>query len=113
MSEGDSSKREAAACNGETSLTLIFSLKKEKGVLVNVFQKFDELDVALSHIESRPSKSRPGAEYDFYVDSHCPKEKRDALMKKLRVCTTEVNVLNSEAGISVHREHNYYCNTYT
>ena len=53
-----------------------------------------DLGINMSHIESRPSKSSPGAEYDFYVDCHCPKEKRDALMKKLRECSRAVNVLS-------------------
>lgn len=48
----------------------------------------------MTHIESRPSKSNPGAEYDFYVDYSCAEEQRNELTKKLSDYTTSINVLS-------------------
>ena len=48
----------------------------------------------MTHIESRPSKTNPGTEYDFYVDYICSEEKRAKLVKTLNSYTTSVNVLS-------------------
>ena len=53
-----------------------------------------ELGISMTHIESRPSKSNPGAEYDFYVDYSCAEEQRNELTKKLSDYTTSINVLS-------------------
>ena len=46
----------------------------------------------LSHIESRPSKTQPGKEYDFFVDCDCSEDKMDTLMSKLREHVTSITV---------------------
>ena len=48
----------------------------------------------MTHIESRPSKTNPGMEYDFYVDYICTEEKRAELVKNLNGYSTSVNVLS-------------------
>ena len=53
-----------------------------------------ELGISMTHIESRPSKTNPGAEYDFYADYSCTEEQRTELIKKLNDYTTSINVLS-------------------
>ena len=53
-----------------------------------------ELSINMSHIESRPSKTNPGKEYDFYVDYICSEEKRAELVTKLKEYTTSINLLS-------------------
>ena len=48
----------------------------------------------MTHIESRPSKSNPGNEYDFYVDYVCSEEKRVELVSKLNGYSSSVSVLS-------------------
>ena len=53
-----------------------------------------ELEVNMTHIESRPSKKNRGEEYDFFVDCECTEKQREELVAKLRTCATSVNVLS-------------------
>ena len=48
----------------------------------------------MTHIESRPSKTNPGSEYDFYVDYICSEEKRAELVDKLNGYAASVNILS-------------------
>lgn len=51
----------------------------------------------MSHIESRPSRSNPGEEYDFYVNcSGCPQEKIDRLVELLKPMSTSLSVQRSK-----------------
>ena len=44
------------------------------------------------HIESRPSKSRPGDLFDYFVDVECSSELLDALVAKLQQTTVSITV---------------------
>lgn len=50
----------------------------------------------MTHIESRPSKSKPGAEYDFYVECVCTDEQKEKLVKRLEDYSTNVNILSRD-----------------
>ena len=50
----------------------------------------------MTHIESRPSKSKPGAEYDFYVECSCTEEQKEKLVEELKKYSTNVNVLSRD-----------------
>ncbi|KAK2495448.1 hypothetical protein MC885_000774 [Smutsia gigantea] len=47
-------------------ISLIFSLKEEIGALAKVLRLFEENDINLTHIESRPSLSKKD-EYEFFT----------------------------------------------
>ena len=47
----------------------------------------------MSHIESRPSKSQPGSEYDFYVDCEGVVNKEE-LAEKLQSHASNISVLS-------------------
>ena len=49
----------------------------------------------MTHIESRPSKTNPGVEYDFYVDCVSTDEQKQLLLEKLNPISCKVvNVLS-------------------
>lgn len=51
----------------------------------------------MSHIESRPSRTNPGKEYDFFVKfSDYTQEKISRLVELLKPLTTSVSVQHSE-----------------
>ncbi|CAG2105655.1 unnamed protein product, partial [Medioppia subpectinata] len=72
---------------------VIFSLKNQVGGLVRALRVFQELDINVKHIESRPSKRRD-SEFEIFVDIDCDdKEKMTQLVHHLRHevdgCTSE------------------------
>lgn len=53
----------------------------------------------MTHLESRPSKTNPGSQYDFYVDCVCPADKKDELVSALRTHSLSVNVLSRDPSV--------------
>ncbi len=53
-----------------------------------------KLGINMTHLESRPSKSSPGNEYDFYVECTCTEELKDKLLEELKQLSSTVNVLS-------------------
>ncbi|KAM4748830.1 phenylalanine-4-hydroxylase [Rhinophrynus dorsalis] len=51
----------------DNRISLIFSLKEEVGALAKVLRIFEEKDVSLTHIESRPSRLNKD-EYQFFIN---------------------------------------------
>ena len=52
----------------------------------------------MKHLESRPSKTNPVSEYDFYVDCVCPSDKKEQLLSTLKANSGSVSVLSREPG---------------
>lgn len=77
-------------------LAIVFSLKDEKGSLRNALKAFEDLDINLTHIESRRSKSNPGTEYDIYTQCVCAEEKKSDLLNKLDSYSSDVKVVQEE-----------------
>ena len=50
----------------------------------------------MTHIESRPSKTKPGAEYDFYVECICTDEQKEKLVAELDTYSNNVSILSRE-----------------
>lgn len=48
----------------------------------------------MTHIESRPSKSKPGLSYDFYVDCSLTKEQSIKLIESLKATATNVSIFS-------------------
>ena len=65
-------------------------------VLVDGIPAFDivqDLGINITHIESRPSKTNPGKEYDFFVEfDGGKKEEIDNLVARLKTQTTSIIV---------------------
>lgn len=78
--------------DGRQTTSVIFSLKEGKGALVRALRAFEELGINMTHIESRPSKSCPGSEYEFYADCEGV-EDGDLLVEKLQVYASNISVL--------------------
>ncbi|ERE88857.1 phenylalanine-4-hydroxylase [Cricetulus griseus] len=70
--------------NQNGAVSLLFSLKEEVGALAKVLRLFEENDINLTHIESRPSRVNKD-EYEFFT--HLDKRSKPALgsiIKSLR-----------------------------
>lgn len=46
----------------------------------------------MTHIESRPSRTNAGSEYDFFVDVDCLPDKMEQLVASLKAQATKVTV---------------------
>jgi hypothetical protein len=63
---------------------LIFSLTNQVGGLVRALRVFQELNIGIKHVESRPSKRRE-SEFEIFVDIDCSdKDKMRKLVHHLR-----------------------------
>lgn len=63
---------------------LIFSLSNQVGGLVRALRVFQELDIGIKHVESRPSKRRD-SEFEIFVDIDCSdRDKMRKLVHHLR-----------------------------
>jgi chorismate mutase/prephenate dehydratase len=74
---------------GSDRTSILFSIHDRPGSLVSALKAFDQLNVNMSKIESRPSKQRDW-EYIFYVDlaGHCTdKPVADALLELEKHCS--------------------------
>uniref|UniRef100_A0A2I2ZG02 Phenylalanine-4-hydroxylase n=1 Tax=Gorilla gorilla gorilla TaxID=9595 RepID=A0A2I2ZG02_GORGO len=79
-------------CNQNGAISLIFSLKEEVGALAKVLRLFEENDINLTHIESRPSRLKKD-EYEFFT--HLDKRSLPAL-------TNIIKILRHDIGATVH-----------
>ena len=77
-------------------IAVVFSLKEEKGALRTALKAFEDLDISLTHIESRTSKTNPGTEYDFYAECVCYGERRADLVNNLEKYSTSVKIVQDE-----------------
>ncbi|ELW71588.1 Phenylalanine-4-hydroxylase [Tupaia chinensis] len=78
--------------NQDGAISLIFSLKEEVGALAKVLRLFEENDINLTHIESRPSRLKKD-EYEFftYLDK-----------RSMPVLTNIIKILRQDIGATVH-----------
>ena len=71
----------------------MFSLQDAKGALARALKPFEDLGINITHIESRPSKTNPGKEYDFFAElDGGNKETIDDLVVRLKAQTTSIIV---------------------
>ena len=66
------------------------------GALFRVLEPFENLQISLSRLESRPSRDEKW-EYIFFIDfeGHCRDEKVEELFRRLSACTDAVKILGS------------------
>lgn len=78
--------------NENSAISLIFSLKEEVGALAKVLRLFEENDINLTHIESRPSRLKKD-EYEFFT--YLDKRSMPAL-------EDIIQILRHDIGATVH-----------
>lgn len=81
---------------GDDRTSILFSIKDKPGSLVNALQLFENHNVNMSKIESRPSKNKDW-EYIFYVDlaGHCESEDIAKALEHLEAHCSLVKILGS------------------
>lgn len=81
---------------GNDKTSILVYARNKPGSLFRVLQPFEELQVSLTKIETRPSK-KEAWEYVFFIDfeGHIEEENIKKLFEKLRSCTVEIKVLGS------------------
>lgn len=81
---------------GRDKTSILVYTENKPGALFRVLQPFEELQISLSKIETRPSK-KEAWEYVFFIDfeGHKADLKTQKLFAKLKLCTAEVKVLGS------------------
>jgi chorismate mutase/prephenate dehydratase len=81
---------------GNDRTSILFSIQDKPGALVSALQSFDQFEINMSKIESRPSKQKDW-EYIFYVDlgGHCEDKKVSDALDELRSHCSFVKLLGS------------------
>ncbi len=81
---------------GNDRTSILFAIHDRPGSLVNALKSFDQFEINMSKIESRPSK-RKDWEYIFYVDlaGHCEDPKVADALKELGKHCSLVKLLGS------------------
>ena len=81
---------------GKDRTSILFAIHDRPGSLVNALKAFDQFQINMSKIESRPSK-RKDWEYIFYVDlaGHCEDEKVSEALDELGKHCSLVKLLGS------------------
>lgn len=87
---------EETSPTGNDKTSILVYAENKPGSLFRVLQPFEELQVSLTKIETRPSK-KEAWEYVFFIDfeGHAEEENIVSLFDKLRSCTAEIKVLGS------------------
>jgi prephenate dehydratase len=76
--------------------SLIFSVKHEPGALYKILKEFNDNNINLTKIESRPNKNT-NWEYNFFVDvlGHFSDEKINLVLKKISTNTIFLKIIGS------------------
>ena len=88
--------RNESEITGNDKTSIIFSIKHEPGSLYRIIENFNQNDVNLTKIESRPTRTSTW-EYNFYVDfeGHQRDSKIISMLEKTRQDTLFLKVLGS------------------
>jgi len=91
-----------SACppTGNDRTSIMFAVTNQPGALYSVLKPFNEFQINMSKIESRPSK-RKDWEYFFFVDvlGHCEDERLVATLEELDSYCSMVKILGSYPNI--------------
>jgi len=81
---------------GRDKTSILVYTENKPGALFRVLQPFEELQISLTKIETRPSK-KEAWEYVFFIDfeGHKQDAKIQTLFARLQTCTAEVKILGS------------------
>jgi len=81
---------------GNDKTSIIFSIKHEPGSLFRIIKNFNDFNINLTKIESRPTKSTTW-EYNFYVDfeGHSNNPQISKMLEKIKGETSFMKILGS------------------
>ena len=90
--------RENTTETGNDKTSIIFSVKHEPGSLYHILKEFNDNDINLTKIESRPNKNT-NWEYNFFVDflGHYSNLKIKSVLDKISENTTFLKIIGSYA----------------
>ncbi len=88
--------RENTEETGNDKTSIIFSVKHEPGALYQILKEFNDNDINLTKIESRPNKNK-NWEYNFFVDflGHTSNLKINSVIKKVSENTLFLKIIGS------------------
>jgi len=88
--------RENTTESGNDKTSIIFSVKHEPGALNQILKEFNDNDINLTKIESRPNKNT-NWEYNFFVDflGHYSNLKIKSVLDKISENTTFLKIIGS------------------
>lgn len=88
--------REKTHTTGHDKTSIVFGTNNEAGALVKVLQVFNDLNINLCYIDSRPSKKFFG-EYNFFTDfeAHIEDEVAQKALESIKIYTNFVKILGS------------------
>tara|TARA_Y100000746_G_scaffold137101_1_gene117420 strand:- start:18 stop:842 length:825 start_codon:yes stop_codon:yes gene_type:complete len=88
--------REKTNESGNDKTSIIFSVKHEPGALYQILKEFNDNDINLTKIESRPNKNT-NWEYNFFVDflGHSSDSKIKLLLDNIRKNTIFLKIIGS------------------
>tara|TARA_Y100000996_G_scaffold218307_1_gene171565 strand:- start:912 stop:1727 length:816 start_codon:yes stop_codon:yes gene_type:complete len=88
--------KENSVKSSKDKTSIIFSVKHEPGALYNILKEFNDNEINLTKIESRPNKNT-NWEYNFLVDflGHFSNSKIETVLKKVTENTLFLKVLGS------------------
>ncbi len=91
-----------AAPTGNDKTSVLLYTENKPGALFRVLEPFENLQVSLSKIETRPSK-KEAWEYVFFVDfeGHTEDARIRELFSRLERCTAEIKVLGSYPSATI------------
>jgi len=81
---------------GNDKTSIIFSIKHEPGTLFRIIKNFQDFNINLTKIESRPTKST-NWEYNFFVDfeGHAKNLQISEMLEKIKKETIFMKILGS------------------
>ncbi len=88
--------REEARSSGNDKTSVLIYTENKPGALFRILEPFENLQVSLTKIETRPAKVEAWA-YVFFIDfeGHIEDEVIVELFDRLKTCTAEIKVLGS------------------
>jgi len=88
--------KESSVESGEDKTSIIFSVKHEPGALYQILKEFNDNEINLTKIESRPNKNT-NWEYNFFVDliGHFSNSKISSVLNKISENTIFLKILGS------------------
>ncbi|MEM7383945.1 MAG: prephenate dehydratase [Verrucomicrobiota bacterium] len=95
---------ETCPATGNDRTSIMFALQDKPGALYKALKPFDEFDINMSKIESRPSKKRDW-EYFFFVDlkGHCGEDRLVKVLEELESHCSFFKLLGSYPEVHSQR----------
>ena len=85
-----------AKSSGNDKTSVLIYTENKPGALFRILEPFENLQISLTKIETRPTKNQAWA-YVFFIDfeGHVTDDKIIELFRRLLICTAEIKILGS------------------